>query len=245
MRRMLREVPNCESTHAEHGRDDHSRGWRTYVAVICDYIMVSPGPSRGQRQHGGREISFVLRRTAPRRVARPSPPVGTERRRRGRFLARRPYVVATPKRPTRPATRRVSRAPTYFVTGAPLDIARRSLDARTNVRRSRVAPRIPGELALGLPARNTRDSRDDMSPRLSAHSDFPPDIQSCTFQISRMYMSRGVAAPPSFFLFLFNATRLRNHAPPSSNSPLFFSFPSWFIMFINDRCCFPRTSELA
>lgn len=64
MRRMLREVPNCELTHADRGRDVHSRGWRTYVAEICDYIMVSPRSSRSQRQHGGREISFVSRRAA-------------------------------------------------------------------------------------------------------------------------------------------------------------------------------------
>ena len=72
MRRMLREVPNYELTHAEHGCDDHSRGWRTYVAVICDYIMVSLGPSWGQRQHGGWEISFVSRRAA--RLPHPSTP---------------------------------------------------------------------------------------------------------------------------------------------------------------------------
>lgn len=115
MRRMLREVPNCESTHAEHGRDVHSRGWRTHVAVICDYIMVSPGPSRGQRQHGGREISFVSRRAAPRRVARPSPPVGAERRRRGRFLAQRSTTSPATLAPTPPriSPRPVaSRAPT-------------------------------------------------------------------------------------------------------------------------------------
>lgn len=64
MRRMLREVPNCELTHANRGRDVHSRGWRTYVAEICDYIMVSLRSSRSQRQHGGREISFVSRRAA-------------------------------------------------------------------------------------------------------------------------------------------------------------------------------------
>lgn len=65
MRRMLREVPNCDLTHADRERDDHSRGWRAYVAEICDYIMVSPRPSRSQRQHGGREISFVSCRAAP------------------------------------------------------------------------------------------------------------------------------------------------------------------------------------
>lgn len=75
MRRMLREVRNCELAHADRERDVHSRGWRTYVAKICDYIMVSPRPSRSQRQHGGREISFVSRRAARCCVGRlPHPP---------------------------------------------------------------------------------------------------------------------------------------------------------------------------
>lgn len=38
---MLREVPNCELIHADHGYNDHSRGWHVYGAEICDYIMVS------------------------------------------------------------------------------------------------------------------------------------------------------------------------------------------------------------
>lgn len=97
MRRMLREVPNCELTHADRERDVHFRGWRTYVAEICDYIMVSSRPSRSQRQHGGREISFVSRRAARCCVGRlPRPPFDAARRvRRGRLLAPRPDVVAT------------------------------------------------------------------------------------------------------------------------------------------------------
>lgn len=97
MRRMLREVRNCELAHADRERDVHSRGWRTYVVEICDYIMVSPRPSRSQRQHGGREISFVSRRAARCCVGRlPHPPFDAVRRvRRGRLLARRLDVVAT------------------------------------------------------------------------------------------------------------------------------------------------------
>jgi len=148
MRRMLREVPNCELTHAEHGCDDHSRGWRTYVAVICDYIMVSPVPSRGQRQHGGREISFVSRRAALRRAA--SPPVDAERRRRCRFLARRPYD--NPRR--RRAARRVSHGSSrlalrmYFVTGTRLDIAHRSLDTHERATLSGGPPRISRAISV-------------------------------------------------------------------------------------------------
>lgn len=158
---MLREVPNCESTHAEHGRDVHSRGWRTHVAVICDYIMVSPGPSRGQRQHGGRKISFVSRRAASRRAT--SPPVGAERRRRGRFLARRPTTSSAMPTRSRISSRLVPRHP-HFVTGARLDIAHRSLDARTHARTYDARRIVPPDLSdyLGLGSKS-RDSRRTMT----------------------------------------------------------------------------------
>lgn len=123
---MLREVPNCESTHAGHGCDDHSRGWRTYVAVICDYIMVSLGSSRGQRQHGGREISFVSRRAAPCRATFPT------RRRRASFPRAAIPTSSRRRRHRRSSARHVS-FPTYFVTGARLDTARRFLETRTTL----------------------------------------------------------------------------------------------------------------
>lgn len=78
-------------------------------------------------------LCITPRRAAPHR-ARLSPPVGAERRRRGRLLARRSYAVAT-----RLTFRRspVPRSPRHFVTGARLDIAHRFPHACTNVRRSR------------------------------------------------------------------------------------------------------------
>ncbi|KZC09729.1 hypothetical protein WN55_00864 [Dufourea novaeangliae] len=35
----LREVPNCNLTLVDHGCNNYFRGWLTYVAEFCDYIM--------------------------------------------------------------------------------------------------------------------------------------------------------------------------------------------------------------
>lgn len=68
---MLREVPNCELAHADHGCDDYYRGWHVYAVEICDYFVVSP-PSRNGATPIWRTKNFLCitpRRTSPHRSA--------------------------------------------------------------------------------------------------------------------------------------------------------------------------------